>query len=105
MAISQEQWEVVRSAVRKAKGITWDECHKIYVLMDDEQVEKSKGWGYDPIFPTTEVGEAMQILQEWYMESCGLKFISAVSTVEGDPNKGYRTLIAQGDDDEDEEDY
>jgi hypothetical protein len=105
MALSQAHWNIVRRELRNAKAITWDTCHKIYVLMDDQQVKQSEEWGYDPILPVTDVDEALATLQQWYDESCGLRFITAVTTVESDPNKGYDTLIGQFDDEEDEEDY
>jgi hypothetical protein len=36
-------------------------------------------------------------LQEWYEDSCGLRFIEAVSTNHENPNAGFETLIGQGD--------
>ena len=33
-------WDKVEVAVQMAKGIAFDECHKIYVLMDDAQMEQ-----------------------------------------------------------------
>jgi hypothetical protein len=50
----------------------------------------------------------LDTLERWYEDSCGLRFINGVSTVDGDPNEGYVDLIAQGADweeDEDEDDY
>ena len=110
-----------------AKGIAFDGCHKIYVLMDKEQVEKMRGYGYgddDGSFLITAdqvtKSEMLYILENWYDGSCSLKFINAVSSVpEGtDPNEGFTDLIPQGaeweDDDyedgedgedEDDEDY
>jgi hypothetical protein len=41
-------------------------------------------------------------LQEWYEDSCGLRFIDAVSTNHENPNAGFETLIGQGDFDEDD---
>ena len=32
----------VFNSVQEAKAIAWDTCHKIYVLMDDEQVQKMR---------------------------------------------------------------
>lgn len=88
--------EVARE-LEGAKAITWDTCHKIYVLMDDEQVAKMREYEYDPIVTSdTHTPEQMlNLLQEWYDDSCELRFINAVSTVEGDPNEGFKSLIPQ----------
>ncbi len=93
-------WSRVEDAVPHAKGICWDGCHKIYVLMDAEQVRLSESYGYDVIvvpWPTMLV-----MLREWYDASCGLRFIEAVRTVEDNPNDGFDALIPQGADWEDE---
>ena len=42
-------------------------------------------------------------LVEWYEMSCDLKFISAVSTNLEDPNAGFKTLVPQSWDLEDED--
>lgn len=86
-------------SVQEAKAIAWDTCHKIYVLMDDEQVQKMVEYGYkDDMLTKDELTtrEMMNTLQDWYDNACGLRFIEAVKTVEGDPNKGFTTLIGQG---------
>jgi hypothetical protein len=87
----------VEDYVQNAKAITWDECHKIYVLMDDEQVEKMHEYGYEPIITSSEAdsGHMLDLLKEWYNESCGLRFIEAVATNNDDPNAGFETLIPQ----------
>lgn len=94
--------EDVASALQVAKGITWDECHKIYIAMDDEQMEQMTGYGYDMI-PVTSTTEALETLMQWYDESCSLKFVQAVETNHDDPDAGFTSLIPQGYD-EDEED-
>jgi hypothetical protein len=103
---SNEAWSRVRDALGDAKGIAWDGCHKIYVLMDDEQMAQMADIGYDPLLPVPEdtASEALDILCDWYEQSCGLRFISAVRTVTGDPNEGFTNLIGQFEDDEEEED-
>lgn len=97
-------WDKVEVAVQMAKGIGFDQCHKIYVLMDDEQMAQMKEWGYDPILSADDLtpSEMLETIQDWYADSCGLRFVSAVRTVEGDPNEGFISLIEQGADDEDE---
>jgi hypothetical protein len=91
-------WGLVWDKMEDAKAIAFDTCHKIYVLMDDEQVVKMREYEYDPLYTKDEMsaGEMYETIKHWYAESCGLKFVEAVSTVEGDPNLGFETLIEQG---------
>ena len=90
--------ELVRERVSEAKAIAWDTCHKIYVLMDDEQVEVMRGYEYDPLITKEEMTseEMLLTLEKWYEGSCGLRFIQAVNTNHIDPNKGFESLIEQG---------
>jgi hypothetical protein len=89
----------VFKSVREAKAIAWDTCHKIYILMDDEQVQKMIEYGYkDDMLTKDELTtrEMMNTLWSWYANSCSLRFIEAVRTVEGDPNEGFYRVIGQG---------
>jgi len=97
---------LVKERVSEAKAIAFDTCHKIYLLMDNEQVELMRTYGYDPLITSEEATpeEMLATLQEWYEDSCGLRFIDAVSTNHENPNAGFETLIGQGDFAEDEED-
>lgn len=98
-------FSLVEERVGEAKAIAWDTCHKIYLLMDDEQVETMRGYGYDPLITNKEMTppQMLATLVKWYANSCGLRFIDAVSTNHENPNAGFETLIGQGED-EDEED-
>lgn len=92
-----------------AKGIAWDTCHKIYVLMDDEQMALMREYGYDTLISADEMtpSQMSEKVAEWFDESCGLRFIQAVSTNHSDPNEGFVDIVSQGADwveDEDEED-
>ena len=82
-------WDDVRDAVNEAKGMYWDGCHKIYLAMDDEQVQQQAEYGYDYYEPD------FDLLKEWFEQSCSLKFVQAVSYNEKDPNAGYESLIPQ----------
>jgi hypothetical protein len=89
----------VYDSVKEAKAIAWDTCHKIYVLMDDEQVSKMIEYGYEEdMLKASDLTaqEMMNTLEDWYANSCGLRFIEAVRSVKGDPNKGFTRLIEQG---------
>jgi hypothetical protein len=98
----------VEIALENAKAIAWDTCHKIYVLMDDEQVEKMREYEYDPLITSDEMGpsEMLDTVIDWYEDSCGLRFVQGVTTNHEDQNLGYEDLIPQGADwtDEDTED-
>lgn len=91
-------WDLVEERISEAKGIAFDTCHKIYVLMDDEQMAQMKEYEYDPLISKDEMSasEMLETVKHWYAESCMLRFVEAVSTVDGDPNDGFETLIEQG---------
>lgn len=94
-------WDLVEERLDDAKAIAWDTCHKIYVLMDDAQVVETRGCGYGDeegsFFTNAEKSpsEMLTIVKKWFDESCGLRFVSAVSTNLEDPNLGFETLIGQ----------
>jgi hypothetical protein len=106
----------VREYTDEAKGIAFDGCHKIYVLMDDEQMELMKEYGYGAENPNFLVSssqldpaEMATVAMSWFKDSCGLRFIQGVRTDE-DPSKGFFDIIAQfegnegnWDEDEDED--
>jgi hypothetical protein len=96
-------WNDVEEAVKGSRLIAWDTCHKIYIAMDEEQVD----WFSEHYAPNTFTGTANEMLatlRQWYSDSCPLKFISAVTTNHEDPNAGFESLIPQGAEWEDEED-
>lgn len=96
-----KDWDLVEERLDDAKAIAWDTCHKIYVLMDDAQVAQTRGYGYGDeegsFFTKAEKSpsEMLTIVKKWFDESCGLRFIDAVSTNLEDPNAGFETLIGQ----------
>lgn len=85
-----------------AKGIAFDGCHKIYILMDDEQMAEMKAFGYDPLIPAegNTPEELLETIRDWYEDSCSLRFVQAVHTNHEDPNAGFVSLIDQGADDD-----
>lgn len=99
-------FDLVKERVGDAKAIAWDTCHKIYVLMDDAQVEAMRGYGYgdendpDSLITKDQMTNQQMLdkVKEWYENSCSLRFVSAVETVEEgkDPNEGFTDLIEQG---------
>lgn len=98
----EQEWELEK-ALREARGIAWDTCHKIYILLDDEQVEKMRGYGYDPLITADQMtpDEMMSEVLEWFDSSCSLRFIESVKT---DPDSdGFFSIVPQGFDWEEEE--
>lgn len=95
--MSKPNWDKVEVATELALGIAFDDCHKIYVLMDNDQVELMRGYGYTTLFTSDDMSpvEMLETIQTWWNASCGLRFVSGVKTTE-DPNDGFITLIPQG---------
>jgi hypothetical protein len=93
-------WDLVEEYTENAKGIAFDTCHKIYVLMDDKQVAQMREYEYDLIHTADEMNPSQMLdtLKEWFGKSCPLRFIQAVESVaEGiDENDGFTSLIEQG---------
>jgi hypothetical protein len=96
-----EVWDKVGKTLEDAKGIAFDGCHKIYILMDDEQMSEMKLIGYDPLLSAEDctTSEMLDTVRDWYEDSCGLRFVQAVHTNHEDPNAGFVSLIDQGEDD------
>jgi hypothetical protein len=88
----------IEYALETAKGIAWDTCHKIYILMDDNQMELMTQYGYDPLIHAkdTTPSEMLATIKKWYKDSCGLRFIDQVAT----PDK-FTSLVPQQFEDED----
>ena len=94
---SKATWNKIEKTLERSVSIAFDTCHKIYVLEDEEQHELMVSYGYDPLIRIETIGvkEALKTLKDWYKNSCFLKFISAVRTVDGNPNEGFTDLIPQ----------
>ena len=94
-------FEPVADAIEDAILVAFDGCHKIYLAMDEEQAYwfrinyNGKSCADRNFTGTPE--EMLATVKGWWDESCGLKFITAVTTDHDDPNAGYESLISQGD--------
>lgn len=103
-------FDKVIAALPDARLVAWDGCHKMYVALDDEQADWFRA-NYEYCVEGSEP-EMLGTLITWWHQSCGLRFISGVTTNHDDPNAGYTDLISQfegedewyDDDDNDEED-
>ena len=80
--------------------------------MDDEQVELQRSYGYgdendpDSLLTSKELTpqEMTEKVIEWFQYSCGLRFISAVSSDKNVGHDGFVNVIAQFEADEYDED-
>tara|TARA_R110002110_G_scaffold171377_2_gene373820 strand:+ start:299 stop:601 length:303 start_codon:yes stop_codon:yes gene_type:complete len=82
MSTFKEPWlKRVTEALDGAVSITWEGCHKLYICMDKESHDQQIEFGYDMIEVSQleHVGGAADQLFEWFDNSCGLRFISAIS--------------------------
>jgi hypothetical protein len=93
----------VRAVLEDALSVSWDGCHKIYLAMDQTEADWFAA-NYEYTFTGT-ADEMYDTIVGWWDVSCGLRFVSAVSHVEEDPNAGFKQLISQfADFDDDESD-
>jgi DNA primase large subunit len=91
-------FDKVETALETAKGIAFDTCHKIYVLMDEDQVELMRKYEYDEIRSIADISKEsmLELLKDWYASSCSLRFIQSVRTTSpDDEDSGYDDLISQ----------
>lgn len=94
---TDELFEKVEFAAVLARLAAWDGCHKIYFAMDDIEAAWFRE-NYEYI--QTGSPEALAgVIRNWYDRSCGLRFVSAVYHNEEDPNAGFVNVIAQFEDD------
>jgi hypothetical protein len=103
--VEQAYWDV-REYTNEAKGIAYDTCHKIYILMDEEQVALMREYGYDPLITADQLdpAEMATVAVTWYKNSCGLRFISAVYSDKSIGQDGFVDVVAQFEGNEDDED-
>lgn len=98
-------WDAVEAALPEAKSIAYDGCHKIYVLLDDEQTAQMEFYGYREndmpggsrlfLAEVMDKDAMLATLHDWWDRSCRLRFISSVRTNHADPNAGFTALITQ----------
>lgn len=78
--------------LKDAKAIAWDTCHKIYVAMDEGEVYTLRGYGYDPLHTSEELNpeQMLEVIKDWYSQSCGLRFIEACHS-----ESGFTSIVYQ----------
>jgi hypothetical protein len=88
-------------------AVTWDTCHKIYVIKDADALSDMVASGYGEekgslvLAVDSDPSTLFDTVEDWYEESCELKMIDLISVVDGETV--FETLVEQFDEDEDEE--
>lgn len=95
--MKSEDIKEIKESLATAKGIAWDTCHKIYVLMDDNQVALTKRHGYEAIIESKYASPELMFkaLREWYKVSCPLRLINRCETNLNNDTTNFYTLVAQ----------
>ncbi len=99
-----DHWASVEEAVKTARLIAWDTCHKIYIMMDDQEVSQMRDYEYDPLLTSADTTPEQMLTEvlRWYNDSCSLRFIDVTST--GENGTEFYSLMGQFEDEEDDED-
>jgi hypothetical protein len=77
----------VRDAMSVSVGVAYDDCHKVYILGDWQQVDKMREFGYETLVTTDDCNREELVIKtlEFFHDSCGLRFIThLVTTPEGE---------------------
>ena len=98
----EKDWNKVKEYLKEATSIAWDGCHKIYILMDEQEHQKMIEYGYGEDGSILErinelTSSAFALVKAWYDGSCELRFIHAVRSVEvgEDEEDDFTDLIPQ----------
>ena len=79
----KEGFKKLEKILPEAKGIEWDGCHRIYVLMDEGDM--MGGFEFlvraDEATPT----QMLETLKEWWDQSCKWRFIMCMATSAANP--------------------
>ena len=88
--------KLIKERLSSCVAITWDECHKMYILMDDNQVKQCESYGYNTFAYAKEntTFGLYRIILSWYNQACELRMLDAVTTLE-DGEEEYERLIEQ----------
>lgn len=83
----------VSEIVKEARLVAYDDCHKIYLAMDDDQAKWFKKHYPNVVSGTPD--EMLDALGRWWKEACPSRFITAVYT--RDTKDDFVEVVAQGD--------
>jgi hypothetical protein len=97
MALTTEERKELHAKIDTCKGIAFDTCHKIYILMDEEEVNKMKGYGYEALIKAEHSTPSIMYstVLNWYKNSCGFEFINATSTSLDGAGTDFYTIAGQ----------
>ena len=86
----------LEDVVNEADGIAWDGCHKIYIMMDEQQTQQMIDYEYDYLIKAKDSNpyDMFETVRDWYDKSCALKFIDVTETSDDDTD--FYPLVAQG---------
>jgi hypothetical protein len=88
-------------------AVTWDTCHKIYVIKNADALSDMVASGYGKeegslvLAVDSDPSTLFDTVEDWYEESCELKMIDLISVVDGETV--FETLVGQFEEDEEEE--
>lgn len=86
----------VSEAVKNARLVAYDGCHKIYLAMDEDQAKWFRTYYTKPTDKVV-AGPAEEMLMElvdWWESACPCRFITAVYTKDKDSH--FVELVPQG---------
>lgn len=82
---TQRAFVEIEDRVDDIVALAWDGCHKIYLALDQQEAEHFRRIGYGDgegseflWTATLSTSEILDVVQQWYYESCGLVFINTV---------------------------
>mgnify|MGYP000029023136 CR=1 FL=1 len=83
----------VEDVLAFADSIAWDECHKIYIQMDNVETLRMREYGYET-YSVHDAADALATLKMWWAESCVLRFVTAIKSRGQDEE--FTRIIEQG---------
>lgn len=90
-----EIWSDIAHVLESAHAIASDECHRIYIVLDDEQVKSHQDYSLLITRDEQTPSEMLNTVQTWFDSSCELRFIESVKTT-ADGKDEFTQLITQG---------
>lgn len=72
--------------------VAFDGCHKMYVAMDQPTAQWFQAWYPETVCSAD--GDMLEALQDWWDQSCELRFIQSLWNV-NTPEEGYEYIIEQ----------
>lgn len=84
----------VADHIGDAHLIAWDGCHKIYLALDEIEAK----WFEEnyAVVLRSEPQDMLDTLNDWWHESCFLRFVNGVRHNAENPNDGFVSIVEQG---------